>query len=235
MKITAIIGSNNENSFTKNIVDHIFQQLHSLGNYQTEVVHLQEQKLHYCIGCNTCFDTGACVLDSGDSMKEIKEKLFRSDCIVFASPVYADGCPGIMKTFIDRLSSKLHLIQYAGKLGFTLVTTSQSGHEKVGNYLKQLQIHLGIKHMGMYPFVRAADDFSVFIGKATRDMHTKMQNNYGFSFVGIDKYFHAYRKIHSLDIPEHARTFEWHYWNQEEIKNCKTFQEYALLMRSKMQ
>lgn len=235
MKITAIIGSNNKNSITKKIIESVFSQLHIIGDYKTEIVHLQEQNLEYCIGCENCFHTGTCALDNSDSMPTIRKKLFRSDCIVFASPVYANGCPSIMKTLIDRMSSEMHLMQYAGKLGFTLVTTSHSGYEEVQSCLEQMQFHLGIKHIGSYQFIRNTDNFSSFSERTSQYMHTSMCNNYGFGFVGADELFGGYQKLYTLNIPENLRRFEWHYWNQEEVKNCKSFQEYTLLMRSKTQ
>ena len=55
-----------------------------------------------------------------------------ADAIVFGSPVYIDNITGQMKVFFDRLADAIHYQQFAGKVGCSVVTTSESGGNDAG-------------------------------------------------------------------------------------------------------
>ena len=64
-------------------------------------IKLRKKQIADCIGCFHCHDDGKCSIK--DDMKEIREKINKSDLLILASPVYWWGVTGIMKSFIDRL------------------------------------------------------------------------------------------------------------------------------------
>ncbi|MDP6106822.1 MAG: flavodoxin family protein [Candidatus Brocadiia bacterium] len=67
-----------------------------------EVVYLRQLDINPCTACFACWlkTPGECVQQ--DDMAALCPKIGASDVIVFATPVYADGMTGTMKTLIDR-------------------------------------------------------------------------------------------------------------------------------------
>jgi putative NADPH-quinone reductase/putative sterol carrier protein len=70
-----------------------------------ELVSLQEQEIKPCTGCWNCWikGTGQCILD--DDMQRLYPKYDGCDMLVLAFPLYVDGMPALIKTFLERLSS----------------------------------------------------------------------------------------------------------------------------------
>ena len=69
------------------------------GN-DVEVVSLKDKTIGFCQGCLACQKLGRCVIK--DDANEITEKMFSSDVIVWATPIYYYEMCGQMKTMIDR-------------------------------------------------------------------------------------------------------------------------------------
>lgn len=69
----------------------------------TEMVFLQQKKIHHCLGCFSCwFKTpGDCI--QNDDMPGLIEKFTTADVVVFAGPLHNDNISGLLKDFIDRL------------------------------------------------------------------------------------------------------------------------------------
>ena len=72
------------------------------GN-DVEVVSLKDKTIGFCKGCLACQKLGRCVIK--DDANEITEKMFSSDVIVWATPIYYYEMCGQMKTMIDRANS----------------------------------------------------------------------------------------------------------------------------------
>lgn len=66
------------------------------------------------------------------------------------SPVYVLSVSGLMKNLIDRCVLYCHTLELGGKLGFTITSTSETGGQKVSEYLKQVQTSMGIKNLDNY-------------------------------------------------------------------------------------
>ena len=73
---------------------------------EVEFINLHNLELKYCTGCISCvisLFTGKgsrCVLK--DDFEWLLDKMLDADGIVFASPVFVKGTPGIFHTLIDR-------------------------------------------------------------------------------------------------------------------------------------
>ncbi len=67
---------------------------------QVESFSLHRMDIHPCDGCDTCRDTGVCVL--GDDMQMLYPKLIAADAIVIASPIYWFTISAQTKLLIDR-------------------------------------------------------------------------------------------------------------------------------------
>jgi multimeric flavodoxin WrbA len=105
MKIISINGSPRGNdSNTKVMIESFLKGARSSGAEYVNIV-LSDKKISPCRGCYTCwFKTpGKCVIE--DDMTDITGQMKDSGVIILSSPVYFNNVTGIMKTFIDRLTS----------------------------------------------------------------------------------------------------------------------------------
>lgn len=232
--VLAIVGSNNPKSNTYKITKELLERIKKEKfNFNIEIIFLHDYDIKYCRGCLNCFNNGFCPIEKEDKFNIIKEKLHKSDIIVFSTPVYAHGFPGIMKSFIDRISSSLHLLEFSGKLGFTVTTTEGNGHEIVSKSIRGLQTGLGIKNLDNFIFVRLKDEFESFIESSSNDFIKRIENNYGYSNDLLEDSFLLFKKMF-MGIHEDTKVYqslknkyECDYWNQRWIQGCDSFQEFA--------
>ncbi|MDD1729864.1 MAG: flavodoxin family protein, partial [Methanospirillum sp.] len=68
-----------------------------------EIIYTEDITVQSCRGDFTCIcrPSGRCI--QSDDMDWLMPKVRDADILVFASPVYADGVTGPMKTLIDRM------------------------------------------------------------------------------------------------------------------------------------
>lgn len=236
-KILAIVGSNNKNSSTNLVVSQLLSNIKFQNNsYDYEIICLSDYAIKYCEGCETCFKQGFCPVDKKDDFEIIRHRLIEADIVFLVSPVYVHNVPGIMKTFFDRMAVSCHLLDLAGKLGFTLTTTYSNGEEKVKAYLSDLQRSMGIKNLNNYIYVRAMDLINEFIEMSTMSFLKNIELNFGYSDRYLEENFNKYKNMYgnideqAIDIKE-INTYEWEYWNKQWVKECKSFQEFAVKTR----
>lgn len=149
MKIFCFIASRQDLSHTKKISDILIEELKcrlesdsdtfSFSQYQPCDLQLQP-----CSGCQSCFRSGICSMDSKDGFLKIKKEILSSDVVILGTPVYAASVSSDMKLFIDRLSYWLHLMPLAGKLGIPIVTTGSNSINETSMYLKRIMQSLGL-------------------------------------------------------------------------------------------
>lgn len=96
-----------------------------------------------CTGCESCFRNGSCIRQEQDDLKEIIDALWNANAVIIASPVYASGMTGQMKTLIDRLSCQLHLMILAGAPAVVITTASRSYHNETAEQLSQVLEFMG--------------------------------------------------------------------------------------------
>lgn len=102
MKVIVINGSPSlKKGMTHQLISHFTKGCEAAGA-EVEQIDLQSMKLKYCSGCLHCFYSTEHLCIHKDGMAEIHEKLLKSDYMVLATPVYADGITGQLKTFMDR-------------------------------------------------------------------------------------------------------------------------------------
>lgn len=103
LKVLAINASPHKgNGNTALILSPFLEGVKEAGA-DAEIVYTQDLTIRPCRGDIVCFcrKSGKCV--QSDDMDYLVPKAKEADIIVFASPVYADGVTGPMKTLIDRL------------------------------------------------------------------------------------------------------------------------------------
>jgi len=149
MKIAFIMGSpRKKDSF--NICKQIEQQINSHGdNIEFDYIFLNDHTIYDCRGCCLCFQKSEndcpCY---GDDLNDIKERIFSSDGLIIASPVYAYQITGQLKRFIDRMSYQFHRQVMVGKPALIAVTTDGGGSKQVYKYLKMTLSGWGLDIVG---------------------------------------------------------------------------------------
>lgn len=70
------------------------------GGSQIEYVRLADYKIGPCIECNSCYETGKCVLK--DDYPQLLQKMLDCDRLIFATPVFFMTVCAQAKMLIDR-------------------------------------------------------------------------------------------------------------------------------------
>lgn len=104
---------------------------------KTELIHLLDFKILPCLGCysNSAKD---CIFPcrQKDDMEKIYSLLLKAQGIVLGSPSYWFGPTGLVKNFIDRLTSLENNGYLLEEKIFAVVSTAQeSGGDEVSHYL----------------------------------------------------------------------------------------------------
>lgn len=105
--ILAINGSHRtENGITEIVLRSFLEGVDST-NADYEVIYPARMNIMHCDSCGKClFETpGVCKFH--DDMKSVIAKMDAADLLIFASPVYFDSMPSMMKKMFERLRSTL--------------------------------------------------------------------------------------------------------------------------------
>jgi multimeric flavodoxin WrbA len=103
MRICILFGSLRENSNTGLLVQPFIAELERLGA-AIDFITLKDKNIEPCTACWTCqniFEEPGC--PKNDDMKIVYDAVLKSDCIIFASPIYSWYCTPPMKAVMDRL------------------------------------------------------------------------------------------------------------------------------------
>jgi len=125
VKILGIVGTPIKNGNCQYQLETALKQAEATGQATTEIVHLRDYKLTFCIGCDKCMrkihkiqaEVGYdvfpvpvegynCSIDDG--MDVLHRKMVEADAIILMAPVYIASIPGQVKTFIDRCRTFVH-------------------------------------------------------------------------------------------------------------------------------
>lgn len=158
-RIIAIAGSNNKHSQTYRLLHLWLRRMAELDStVEYEVLLLRDFHIALCEDCRSCHACGGCALDQTDDMPLLRRKLQENDIVIFSSPVSHQNMSSIMKNFIDRVDPEPQLARLAGRLGFTLTTTTSSGGKFVSDMLWHSQTSFGIKNIDNFVFRAVCDD-----------------------------------------------------------------------------
>lgn len=133
-KVTAFIGSARK-KHTYDAVEQFLNNLHAMGDIETEIVRLSEYNLKLCRGCKLCCDKGEELCPLKDDRDIIIDKMMQSDGVVFATPNYSFHVSAIMKTFLDKLGFAFHRPRMFGKTFTSIVAQGIYGGNKIVSYL----------------------------------------------------------------------------------------------------
>ncbi len=103
MRICILFGSLRNNSNTALLLQPFMDELKGLGT-EVDILTIKDMHIEPCTACWTCqnvFEGPGC--PKNDDMNKIYESVLKSDCIIFASPIYSWYCTPPMKAVMDRL------------------------------------------------------------------------------------------------------------------------------------
>ncbi len=108
MKILAINGSHQgEKGYTQFLINKLFNGAKKYGA-ECETIVLKNNRINICLGCRVCHKKEhylTCIFDEKDDVKAIFNKMREADILVFATPIYIFTMTGLMKVFLDRITS----------------------------------------------------------------------------------------------------------------------------------
>lgn len=108
MKILAINGSHRgRNGYTQVLIEMFFEGARQL-DAECDTIVLKDLKINQCLGCRVCHKSEhylKCIYDEKDDVKGIFDKMREADILVFATPIYIFSMTGLMKIFLDRITS----------------------------------------------------------------------------------------------------------------------------------
>ena len=123
MKVLMINGSPRKEGNTAAAL-HEMEKIFAQEGVETELIHVGNQVIRGCVGCNVCRKKGACTFE--DIVNETAPKLEACDGLVLASPVYYASANGTLISFLDRLfySTPFDLTM---KVGASVVAARRGG------------------------------------------------------------------------------------------------------------
>lgn len=141
-KVTAFVGSARKKN-TYQAVTQFLDNLHTLGDVETELVLLSSYNLGICRGCQRCVNQGEALCPLKDDRDVLFDKIAGSDGVIFATPNYSWNLSGLMKVFLDRFGYVIHRPRYFG-IAFTSIVTQAIGRgEKIVEYFDYLAFTMG--------------------------------------------------------------------------------------------
>ncbi|WP_296876050.1 flavodoxin family protein [Thomasclavelia sp.] len=227
--ITTFVGSANNNSITKEIVNKIVQELSDkLKNDVTINQYDGHNLMSQCQGCRNCFITNQCFLDKTDDMDKLKRDYLKSDIIIWGSPVYANNISGSFKCMIDRISYWCHEFRFAKKRAIAVITTDNSGGSECLNYLYEILSFLGASDIQTVLYQKKSDTEYVLqknITNITDAISYNINNNKkqiinNFSEKAFQNFKNMYRKQVNDSI-------EKQYWIETGLLESKTLYDYV--------
>ena len=125
IKILGIAGTPIKNGNCQYQLQEALKLAEATGQALTELVHLADYKINFCIGCDKCLrNVHKIQAEAGfnvspvpvkeyncsikDGMQELHQKMLDADAIILMAPVYIASIPGQVKTFIDRCRTFVH-------------------------------------------------------------------------------------------------------------------------------
>ncbi len=131
MKVLGINGSAKKDGNTAKLLEKVINYAKEEGA-EVEIIHLIDKNIKPCLSC--CFHEEDCKFPCriDDDMKEIFEKIKKTDCLILGSPTYWYSCSGLMKNFIDRLTAQdlLEPPILDGKVAGFISTAKKEGSEQ---------------------------------------------------------------------------------------------------------
>ncbi len=137
INILGIVGTPIKKGNCQYYLEEALRLVEADGHATTELVHLKDYKIKYCIGCEKCMrhvhqvqrEVGYDIhpvpvrdynCSIKDDMQILHEKMLDADGIIMVTPVYIASIPGQLKTFIDRCRTFVHDFRLNSKVAIPM-------------------------------------------------------------------------------------------------------------------
>ncbi len=137
VKVLGIVGTPIKNGNCQYQLEEALKLAETTGQATTELAHLRDYKLKFCIGCEKCmrkihkiqaevgFDVTPVPIEGyncsiKDGLDKLHQKMLEADAIILMAPVYIASIPGQVKTFIDRSRTFVHDFRLQDKVAFAM-------------------------------------------------------------------------------------------------------------------
>lgn len=142
MKIVIVNGSHRKQGATASILNEMVKQLKKYGDADVQIIHVADLSLKYCVGCGSCYKTGACIYK--DDIENLSLSIAGADGVILGSPTYASNVSGQMKVIIDRGHFVMEQLLY-GKYAISVTTYENYGGKDSAKILNKLLLYSGAK------------------------------------------------------------------------------------------
>jgi len=170
MKCCILMGSPHPGGNTAELLKPFISELKN-NNCEVEYIALSDKDIRPCKGCYACQNAEGCYgCAQDDDVGQIMDVIIKSDCVVFATPIYTWYCTATMKALLDRhyglnkFYGKAKGSLWNGKKIAIIAThgyTAAYGAEPFETGIKRLCEHSDLRYMGMYS-VRDENDLASF-------------------------------------------------------------------------
>lgn len=215
MKIILISASpRKEKSHTFALAKEVLKGCNNNTNIhiETEIVHLRDFKIEFCIDCEMCHKNCLeCPIK--DDVRSIQDKMLLADGIVFASPNYISMITGTMKTLFDRSSHFIHCQRLLDKYTTGVVTSGSGNDTSVLNYIKSFALICGAQYVNGVSSsamkVKEKTDEAFKVGKS---LVLSIKNKIEFSdqIQIINNYKEHFK--HLVEMRKNDWVGEYNYW-----------------------
>lgn len=142
MKIVIINGSHRKNGATALILNEMYKELKKHSDVEIQIIHVSDLSLQYCVGCGSCYKTGACIYK--DDVEKLSISIADADGIILGSPTYASNVSAQMKVIIDRGHFVMEQLLH-GKYAISVTTYENYGGRDSAKILNKLLLYSGAK------------------------------------------------------------------------------------------
>ena len=153
MKVLALNGSPRPIGNTSNIL-HEVTDLFEREGIEVEIVYLYEYQFVNCNVCLTCEirGDGRCI-DEDDGFNDLLDRMRQADGILLAAPTYANACPSMMQTFLERAALVFGKGDHGlkGKVGGAFAVCGHDGASLVYNQMVDWMLMNQMLVSGSYP------------------------------------------------------------------------------------
>ncbi len=172
IKFVAVNGSPRKDGRTAALLSIVVEEIKRLGG-EVDVIHLIDNPIRPCLGCfskaaNECDPRRCTEGELEDAMKGYHQMLLYSDGLILATPVMWFGPSGLMKNFLDRLTS----LENVGKLldgrvaGFVVTGDEDGAMQTI------MQLMAPLNEMG---FLFPPYAFTISLGFRDRDIREDVE------------------------------------------------------------
>lgn len=114
MKILILNGSPRMNGNTSYAMKTLAEGIAKNTEHEVEILNVTRAKIGGCVDCGGCQKNGGdCIMK--DDTKAVIEKIYASDAVVFASPVYWWGISSQLKAVLDKFHSRTEMFKKQNK------------------------------------------------------------------------------------------------------------------------